>query len=85
MPRWDNERNAGAEAAATRFPQYATETTAAARASFVDGQHSAFVAGFVAMVLGTLLAYFGFPDRRGEQQLLATYAGADMAAGVPTD
>ena len=70
---------AGAEAVAKKFPQYAPEITDAARESFVAGQHNAFIAGFLAMVLGTLLAFFAFPDREGEQQLLASYASTDAA------
>lgn len=72
---------AGAESVATRFPQYATEITTAARESFVAGQHEAFIAGFVAMVLGTLLVMVAFPDRDGEQRLLADYVSADGDTG----
>lgn len=75
---------AGAEAVAKQFPQYAPEITNAARESFVAGQHNAFIAGFAAMVLGTLLAFFGFPDRAGEQELLASYATADAAESAST-
>jgi MFS family permease len=75
---------AGAEAVAKQFPQYAPEITDAARESFVAGQHNAFIAGFAAMVLGTLLAFFGFPDRDGEQELLASYATADAAESAST-
>lgn len=68
---------AGAEGVAARFPQYATEITAAARDSFVAGQHAAFLVGFGVMVLGILLAAFGFPDREEEHTMLAAYAEAD--------
>jgi hypothetical protein len=68
---------AGAEAVAARFPQYAPEITQAARDSFMAGQHNAYVAGFVAMVLGTLLAYFGFPDRNGELTMLEQFGLED--------
>ncbi len=68
---------AGAEAVASRFPQYATEITTAARSSFVDGQHSAFIAGFIGMLLGTVLVFVGFPDHRSEKEMLAQYATDD--------
>lgn len=68
---------AGAEAVAARFPQFAPEITEAARASFVAGQHNAFIAGFVGMLLGTVLVLFGFPGRDAELRMLAGYAETD--------
>ncbi len=68
---------AGAEAVAKKFPQFAPEITTAARESFIAGQHKAFIAGFIAMILGTLLAMFGFPDHESEQRLLSSYAQLD--------
>ena len=76
---------AGAEAVAAKFPQFAPEITMAARDSFVAGQHNAYIAGFAAMIIGTLLAYFGFPDRKGELAMLDRFAVEDAhgaAAGA---
>ena len=66
-----------AEATASRYPQYATEIVAAARESFVAGQKWAFLAGMVAMGLGALLVWFGFPDRNDEIGMIADYQRVD--------
>jgi MFS family permease len=71
---------ASAEATAAQYPKYASQITAAAKASFVDGQDWAYFAGIVAIVLGAALVYFFFPKRDEEQQLLAQYQREDEAA-----
>lgn len=68
---------AGAEAVAARFPQYAPQITQAARDSFDAGQHQAYIAGFVAMLLGTALVSLAFPDRDGERAMLEQFAALD--------
>lgn len=70
---------AGAEAVASRYPQYATEIVTAARASFVDGQQWAFLAGILAMAVGTILVWFAFPRHADERRLLDEYAEEDSA------
>jgi EmrB/QacA subfamily drug resistance transporter len=69
-----------AEAVAEQYPQYASQITAAAQQSFVDGQDWAYLAGIVAIVLGALIVRFFFPDHDGERALLEQYATEDAAA-----
>jgi EmrB/QacA subfamily drug resistance transporter len=64
---------AGAEQIAEQYPQYASQITAAARTSFVDGQDWAYVAGIVAILAGALLVRLKFPARSEEERLLASY------------
>src|SRR3954451_21621079 len=77
---------AGAEGVAQQYPQYATQITAAAKQSFLDGDQWAYTAGLVAVLLGAALVYFMFPARETEEQLLAAYLAEDTApldAGAP--
>ena len=71
---------AGAEDVAARYPQYATQITDAARASFLDGMQMAFVAGIVAVVAGMALVFFLFPRREREREMLAAYHAEDAAS-----
>lgn len=68
---------AGAEAIAAQYPQYATEITAAAKSSFLDGADWAYTAGIVAIVLGGALVFWLFPKRAKEEELLARYQVED--------
>lgn len=70
---------AGAEAVAQQYPQYASEITAAAQQSFLDGADWSYIAGIVFIVVGAVLVFFLFPDKEGEQRLLAEYAAEDAA------
>jgi MFS transporter, DHA2 family, multidrug resistance protein len=74
---------AGAEAVAERYPQYADQITAAAKQSFLDGDHWAYTAGIVAVLLGAVLVYFMFPRKDEEQEQLARYQAEDAAAPEP--
>ena len=74
---------AGAEAVAEQYPQYATQITAAAKQSFLDGAQWAYTAGLVAVLLGALLVFFMFPRKDSEQQLLAAYHDEDVANAEP--
>ncbi len=71
---------ASAEAVAQQYPQYAKQITAAAKASFLQGDDWAYTAGIVAVLLGAALVYFLFPKKREEQALLAEYHRIDTAA-----
>jgi hypothetical protein len=73
---------ASAEDLAAQNPSYASEITAAAKASFLDGDQWAYTAGIVAVVAGAALVFLFFPRRAGEQQLLADYHAADTAAAT---
>jgi MFS transporter, DHA2 family, multidrug resistance protein len=70
---------AGAENVATQYPQYATQITAAAKQSFVDGADWAYTAGIIAILLGATLVFFLFPKKDDEQRLLVEYHAEDSA------
>jgi hypothetical protein len=72
---------AGAEEIAAQYPQYASEITAGAKSSFLDGADWAYTAGIVAILLGAVLVFFLFPRKEEEERLLAAYAAEDAAGG----
>ncbi len=69
-----------AEAIAERHPQYASQITDAAKASFVDGQDWAYLAGIAAILGGAALVFFAFPRHDRERELLDEYHREDVAA-----
>ncbi len=69
----------GAEAVAKQYPQYASQITAAAKESFIHGQHWAYASGLIAVVGGAIVVGVFFPNLRGEKELLASYQRADSA------
>jgi DHA2 family multidrug resistance protein-like MFS transporter len=71
---------AGAEEIAEQHPQYASQITAAAKQSFLDGADWAYTAGIVAILLGAALVFFLFPRREDETRLLAQYHSEDTSA-----
>ena len=68
---------AGAEAVAQQYPQHASQITAAAKQSFLNGDQWAYTAGLVAVLLGAILVFFAFPKKDEEQELLARYQAED--------
>jgi MFS transporter, DHA2 family, multidrug resistance protein len=66
-----------AESVAQQYPHYATQITAAAKSSFLQGDDWAYTAGIVAIVLGAALVFFCFPRKEKEEELLATYHAED--------
>src|SRR3972149_6112097 len=62
---------AGAESVAEQYPQYATQITAAAKTSFLQGDQWAYTAGLIAVALGAVLVFFMFPKKDEEERLLA--------------
>jgi EmrB/QacA subfamily drug resistance transporter len=75
-----------AQQIAEQYPQYASQITAAAKQSFLQGDDWAYAAGAVAILIGAVLVYFMFPRRQREQELLAEYqAQGDQtgSAGAP--
>jgi hypothetical protein len=68
---------AGAESVAERYPQYASQITAAAKQSFLDGDQWAYSAGVLAVLLGAVLVFFCFPRKEREQELLEQYHAED--------
>ena len=68
-----------AENVASQYPQYSTEIISAAKTSFLDGDHWAYMAGIVAILLGAALVFFMFPKKEQEAALLGQYHQTDMA------
>jgi MFS transporter, DHA2 family, multidrug resistance protein len=68
-----------AEATAQQYPQYASQITAAANASFLQGDQWAYLAGIVAILIGAALIFFLFPRKDVEEDLLARYHAEDSA------
>jgi hypothetical protein len=73
---------ASAEDLAKQNPQYASQITAAAKKSFLDGGDWAYVGAMVAIVAGMALVFFCYPRKEREEELRAGYhAGDEAAAG----
>jgi MFS transporter, DHA2 family, multidrug resistance protein len=68
---------ASAEDLAEQNPQYASEITAAAKTSFLQGDQWAYSAGIAAVLLGAALVFFLFPKKDEEERLLARYHAED--------
>jgi DHA2 family multidrug resistance protein-like MFS transporter len=76
---------ASAEAVGEQYPQYASEITAGAKESFLDGADWAYTAGIVAILLGAAVVFFLFPKREDEEQLLARYHAEDTGVAPGPD
>jgi MFS transporter, DHA2 family, multidrug resistance protein len=74
----------GAAAIAQQYPQYASQITAAAKTSFLQGDQWAYTAGIVAVLVGAALVFFFFPRRQEEVELLARYEEEDSKR-APSD
>jgi MFS transporter, DHA2 family, multidrug resistance protein len=70
---------ASAEAVAAQHPQYASQITAAAKDSFLDGADWAYTAGIVAILLGAAVVFFCFPRKDEEERLLTEYHAQDTS------
>jgi len=75
----------GAEAIAQQYPQYASQITAAAKTSFLQGDQWAYTAGIVAVLLGAVVVFFFFPKMEREKTLLAEYHAADTEPPAAPD
>ncbi len=73
---------ASAEATASQYPAYASQITAAAKASFLQGADWAYAAGLIAVLLGGVLVFFMFPHGAEEKARLAEYRREDEATAV---
>jgi hypothetical protein len=69
---------ASAETIAQQYPQYASQITAAAKASFLAGDDYAYLAGILAVLIGAALVFFVFPKLEEERKLLAEYHAEDV-------
>jgi MFS transporter, DHA2 family, multidrug resistance protein len=68
---------ASAENLAETNPQFASEITAAAKSSFLQGDQWAYTAGIVAILLGAVLVFFLFPKKEQEEELLSRFHAED--------
>jgi len=68
-----------ASEAAEQYPEYASQITAAAKQSFLDGDQWAYTAGIIAVLLGGVVVFFLFPTKEKEEELLAQYQAQDTA------
>jgi DHA2 family multidrug resistance protein-like MFS transporter len=66
---------------AKRYPHYASQITAAAKRSFLQGDQHAYLVGIVAIVLGAALVFLRFPRHAREVELLGEYEAADAGGG----
>jgi EmrB/QacA subfamily drug resistance transporter len=73
-----------AAATAEKYPQYASQITAAAKESFLKGDDLSYLAGMLAVVLGGILVFFRFPRHDREVELLREYAEADADTAPST-
>ena len=73
---------ASAENLAKQNPQYASQITAAAKQSFLDGDEWAYIGAMVAIVAGMALVFFFFPRKEHEEELRASYHARDEAAAA---
>ena len=71
---------ASAENLAATHPQNASQITAAAQQSFLDGDNWAYIAALIAVLVGMALVYFLFPKKDEEEALRAGYHAEDTAA-----
>jgi MFS transporter, DHA2 family, multidrug resistance protein len=62
---------------AAQYPQYASQITAAAKASFLAGDQYAYIAGILAVLIGAALVFLRFPKLDTERKLLADYRAQD--------
>jgi hypothetical protein len=70
---------ASAEDLAHQYPQYASQITAAAKSSFLHGANWAYTAGVIAVLVGAVIVYFGFPRKDAEERLVRQYHEEDAA------
>ncbi len=69
-----------ADITAEQYPRYAMQIIDAARTSFLDGSDRTFVAGLIAVLLGSALVYFLFPRRDAERDMLERFHREDAGA-----
>ena len=62
---------------AGQYPQYKDQIIAGAREAFLQGDHWAYIAGIVAILIGAAVIFRFFPKFEDERRLLAGYAADD--------
>jgi MFS family permease len=69
-----------AEDLASQYPHYASQITAAAKSSFLDGADWAYLAAMVAIAIGMSLVFFFFPHKEAERALRDSYHAEDSGS-----
>jgi len=64
---------------AKQYPAHSSQIIAAAKSSFLKGDHWAYAAGIIAVALGATLVFFCFPPKAKEEELLAQFHTEDTA------
>lgn len=67
---------------AQQYPRYSSEILTAAKASFLAGDHWAYMAGISAILFGLALVFFKFPKKDEERELLSKYCAEDLGIGA---
>lgn len=73
---------AGAQSVAAEYPQYASQITSAAKASFLAGDAYAYMAGIIAVLIGAALVFYLYPKREEEHKLLNQYHAEDEPSAM---
>ena len=74
---------ASAEDLASKHPQYASQITAAAKSSFLQGDQWAYLAAMIAVLIGMALVFRFFPQHAEETELRAAYHAEDTSREAP--
>jgi hypothetical protein len=74
----------GAEAIAQQYPQYASQITAAAKTSFLQGDQWAYLAGISAVLAGAAIVAVFFPRFEREKEVLAAYQVENVRGSDPS-
>ena len=72
--------SSASDAAKQYPPSIQHDIVAAAKASFLQGDQAAYLAGIVAVLLGAAVVFFLFPKNEEERRMLAEFAAEDAAA-----
>jgi DHA2 family multidrug resistance protein-like MFS transporter len=77
---------AGADTIAKRYPpSVQDQIVSAAKASFLQGDQWAYIAGIVAVLLGGAIVFWLFPKAAEEKRMLASFGGEDAAGRTKAD
>jgi MFS transporter, DHA2 family, multidrug resistance protein len=71
---------ASAEDLASKHPHNASQITAAAQSSFLQGDQWAYLAAMIAVAIGMALVFKFFPKKKQENELRNAYHAQDTAA-----
>ena len=68
---------------AKQYPAHSSQIIAAAKTSFLKGDHWAYAAGIIAVGLGAALVFTCFPGKDEEEQMLSSFQAEDAVKSVP--